>query len=175
MPVPPRDESACDLYQLLAVSPDASSADITRAYRRRALTLHPDSRPQDTGAAARFRAVVEAYQILSDPATRAEYDRHRLGQPPREPIAGETYHPRPARQPPLWQASPAMRHFSPPYPGSASTSARAGQPPLRAGPVHITPPGSQSETARHRRAADLPVDLAGLLSRLLREHPDLPW
>lgn len=62
-----------DLYALLEVAPHASNEQIRRAYRRRALALHPDRNP-DPDATARFRAVAEAYAILADPGRRANYD-----------------------------------------------------------------------------------------------------
>ena len=64
-----------DLYGLLGVPQEASGGEITRAWRRRAAAEHPDRRPRDAAAPARFRALAEAYQVLGDPARRAAYDR----------------------------------------------------------------------------------------------------
>jgi molecular chaperone DnaJ len=61
------------LYRLLGVPRGASGGEIARAWRRRALAEHPDRRPRDTGAPARFRALAEAYRVLGDPARRAAY------------------------------------------------------------------------------------------------------
>jgi molecular chaperone DnaJ len=63
-----------DYYDLLGVSRDASDADIKRAFRALARELHPDvsSAPD---AEQRFREVVEAYEVLSEPERRATYDR----------------------------------------------------------------------------------------------------
>lgn len=63
-----------DFYDLLGVRRDADVHDIKRAYRRLARRLHPDINPGDGVAAVRFRAVVEAYETLSDPARRRDYD-----------------------------------------------------------------------------------------------------
>ena len=68
-----------DLYQLLGVDRGASGGEITRAWRRRAAAEHPDRRPRDAAAPARFRALTEAYQVLGDPARRAAYDRSLRG------------------------------------------------------------------------------------------------
>lgn len=66
-----------DYYELLGVGRDASDAEIKRAFRRLARELHPDvSDLPDAGE--RFRALAEAYEVLSNPETRQLYDRHGL-------------------------------------------------------------------------------------------------
>jgi molecular chaperone DnaJ len=62
-----------DHYEVLGVERDASSDDIKRAYRRLARQLHPDVNP-GADAAERFKAVTHAYDVLSDPRQRQEYD-----------------------------------------------------------------------------------------------------
>ena len=64
-----------DLYQLLGVTRSARREDIVQAWRRRARAEHPDSRPGDAAAPARFRALAGAWHVLGDPARRAAYDR----------------------------------------------------------------------------------------------------
>src|ERR1700748_1689146 len=64
-----------DLYQLLGVPRSALREDIAQAWRRRARAEHPDSRPGDAAAAARFRALAGAWHVLRDPVRRAGYDR----------------------------------------------------------------------------------------------------
>lgn len=63
-----------DYYELLGVGRTASADELKRAYRQRAMELHPDTNP-DAGAAEEFKVLSRAYQVLSDPDQRARYDR----------------------------------------------------------------------------------------------------
>ncbi|WP_320673072.1 molecular chaperone DnaJ [Patulibacter defluvii] len=65
-----------DPYEVLGVDRDADDAQIKKAFRRLARTLHPDVNPDDPEAQERFREVAEANEILSDPEKRATYDRY---------------------------------------------------------------------------------------------------
>jgi DnaJ-class molecular chaperone len=65
-----------DWYQILGVSPDASLEEIRSAYRSLARRYHPDT-GEGGGDAARFQLVQQAWEVLSDPARRAEYERRR--------------------------------------------------------------------------------------------------
>jgi DnaJ-class molecular chaperone len=65
-----------DHYTALGLSSAASLADIKKAFRQQASLYHPDRNP-DPQAPARFRAVQEAYDVLSDEAKRQAYDDNR--------------------------------------------------------------------------------------------------
>jgi curved DNA-binding protein CbpA len=66
-----------DFYAVLGVSPEATPHQIAQAFRREARAWHPDARPDDGGAAARFREIAAAYHVLADPQLRAAYDQAR--------------------------------------------------------------------------------------------------
>lgn len=63
-----------DYYEILGVSRSANEEELKRAYYRLARQYHPDVNKED-GAAARFKEISEAYQVLSDPEKRSLYDR----------------------------------------------------------------------------------------------------
>lgn len=63
-------------YDALGVKPDATELEIKKAYRKLAITTHPDKNPGDETAHERFQSVGEAYQVLSNKDTRAAYDKY---------------------------------------------------------------------------------------------------
>jgi hypothetical protein len=74
-----------DPYAILGVAQDADEETIRFVYRQLARTFHPDVNA-DPDAVEHFRAITEAYVLLTDPEKRAEYDR-RQGD---RPIGSET-------------------------------------------------------------------------------------
>ena len=70
-----------DYYEILGMDRNASQEEIKRAFRRLARESHPDVKKNDPQADDRFKEINEAYQILSDPARRAQYDRFGTVQP----------------------------------------------------------------------------------------------
>ncbi|MGJ3231305.1 MAG: DnaJ C-terminal domain-containing protein [Oceanicaulis sp.] len=67
-----------DPYAILGVPRSASADEIRRAYRKLAKALHPDTRPGDKQAEERFKEVGRAFKLLSDPETRARFDRGEI-------------------------------------------------------------------------------------------------
>jgi curved DNA-binding protein CbpA len=105
-------------YEVLGVTPTASTAEIRTAYFRLAKQLHPDRQARnDPVATERFLAVQNAYEVLRDPARREEYDRQlertsapaAADGPSAAPVAETTSTPEPygRRGPTLEQARDA--------------------------------------------------------------------
>jgi curved DNA-binding protein CbpA len=155
-----------DHYQLLGVARGASREEIAQAWRRRARAEHPDRRPGEAGdeAAARFRALAEAYRVLSDPGRRAAYDRvlghgrAAPGMPAAVPVAVRV-------------ARPGSGTGPPPVPG----------PPLRVGPVRVEGLPGVPASDRNEDEIRLAALAALALHRLARHRHwpgrdrDWPW
>ena len=66
-----------DFYKVLGVDKKAAADEIKKKYRSLARDLHPDKTKGDSAKEEQFKAVSEAYEILSDAKKRAEYDEAR--------------------------------------------------------------------------------------------------
>lgn len=64
-----------DYYEILGLTKDASSEEIKKVYRRLARQYHPDLNPGNKEAEEKFKIIGEAYEILSDPSRRSQYDQ----------------------------------------------------------------------------------------------------
>jgi curved DNA-binding protein CbpA len=84
-------------YEVLGVAEGASEEEVRRAYRRLVKAVHPDH----AGDAAHFRSITQAYDVLSDPARRAAYDR--------------SLRPAPVAAPPRPGPRPGPRRWRPRY------------------------------------------------------------
>ena len=74
-------------YTVLGIPKGATPEEIRQSYRALAMRFHPDRNPENPKAAERFHEIVEAYEVLSDPIRRQQYDQlgalFRLdGRPP---------------------------------------------------------------------------------------------
>src|SRR5215470_8913376 len=64
-----------DYYEVLGVSRGVGSDELKRVFRKLAMQYHPDRNSGDEEAAARFKEIAEAYEVLNDPDKRERYDR----------------------------------------------------------------------------------------------------
>lgn len=65
-----------DYYEILGIPRDASNEEIKKVYRRLARQYHPDVNPGKKEAEEKFKDIGQAYEILSDPGKRAQYDQY---------------------------------------------------------------------------------------------------
>ena len=65
-----------DYYKILGVDKNIPQDDVGEAYRKRAKQFHPDLHPNDPKAKAKFQALNEAYDVISDPEKRKKYDQY---------------------------------------------------------------------------------------------------
>jgi hypothetical protein len=141
-----------DLYQLLEAARSAPREDIVQAWRRRARAEHPDSRPGDAAAPARFRSLAGAWPILGDPARRAAYDRALAD--------GEAL-------------APVSRPLEPAV--MTPTARMPASPPLWAGPVWVEVPPQAPGLDEAAEAEVRLALLAELAARVVFGERGWPW
>lgn len=65
-----------EYYSILEIAREATPEEIKKAYRKKAMDLHPDRHGGDKAKEADFKKLNEAYSVLSDEQKKAHYDRH---------------------------------------------------------------------------------------------------
>ncbi len=65
-----------DYYEILEISHTATSDEVKKAYRKKAMQFHPDKNPGNKEAEEKFKEAAEAYSVLIDPEKRPLYDRY---------------------------------------------------------------------------------------------------
>jgi preprotein translocase subunit Sec63 len=68
----PKTTGPPDLYSILGIDADSSTAEVKAAYRKLAVKLHPDKNPGCTSCALDFSEVAKAYEVLSEPVRRQQ-------------------------------------------------------------------------------------------------------
>lgn len=148
-----------DYYKVLGVAPTADEKEIKAAYRKLARKYHPDV-SKEAGAEDKFKEASEAYEALSDPEKRAEYDEIRR-------YGGQ--HGRPFQAPPGWQGSSGFGGGNGSGEFSDFFSSIFGQ--QRGG----SPFGSSNGRGQARSAArdgqDVDLNLAVFLEEALSDEP----
>jgi curved DNA-binding protein CbpA len=96
-----------DPYAVLGITPDATTAEITTAYRARVRGLHPDT--HQPGDPQMLADVLAAYQVLRDPERRATHDRQHQRHTPAPVRLTIRVRSTPAAEPDL-RAGPVRRH-----------------------------------------------------------------
>lgn len=81
-----RIKTSKDYYEILGVSKDATETDLKKAYRKLALQFHPDKN-KTPGAAEAFKAIGNAFAILSDTEKRKQYDLYGADSPQSSPAS----------------------------------------------------------------------------------------
>ena len=79
-----------DYYKILGVDKNIPQKDVRSAYKKRAKQFHPDLHPDDPKAKAKFQALNEAYDVISDPEKRKKYDQYGENWKQAEAFGGGT-------------------------------------------------------------------------------------
>src|SRR5206468_1064222 len=82
-----------DYYEVLGISRGADAEEIKKTYRKLAIKFHPDKNPGSKEAEEKFKELGEAYEVLSDPQSRAAYDQYgHAAFDPRSRSRGAGFH-----------------------------------------------------------------------------------
>jgi len=143
-----------DYYKILGVEPNADTKTIKTAYRKLARKYHPDMNP-DEGAESKFKDVAEAYHVLKNAQTRAEFDELRqYGSPSQHDF----------RPPPGWKASPnPEQHGGAQFHGDFSDFFNT----VFGGQSHHASDYTQAQ--RDTRGQDIEIELPIFLEETLKE------
>lgn len=123
-------------YQVLGVPKDATSEEIKKSFRRLARQYHPDMNPNNKGAEEKFKAINEAYDVLSDEVKRTEYDSQFFGRGKRKPPSRLQNPPRSENgktSSPPRQSAEYWQDYSP----GTTKRTRAATPPTRTVPRDV--------------------------------------
>jgi molecular chaperone DnaJ len=111
-----------DFYHILGVSKTSTPDEIKSAYRKLAKLSHPDRNPGDKDAEVRYHEVTEAYEALSDPVKRSQYDLQGfVGRSPPRPKTKPAPPPPPRR--PKFDAADIFKHTKHVYGGTVERGA----------------------------------------------------
>ena len=70
------EKKSRDFYAILGIEKTANQGQIKQAYRKSAMKYHPDKNPGNEEAAEKFKELAVAYEVLSDPDKKRQYDLH---------------------------------------------------------------------------------------------------
>lgn len=165
-----------DYYNLLGVNPSARPEEIRAAFRRLAKRAHPDAQPNLAGeekeaSHRRFIRLAQAYETLSDPGRRRDYDRKLRAARMRSPSQPGRTAPRPGRAAEAGakaggrpKAGTARQHGSG-GPGPRPSQPRPAPPPREPPPRDAAAKGRGAPGGAEQDLEDLLQDVEGLLNR----------
>ena len=140
-----RESFSLNPYEVLGVSPNASSKEIQAAYRQHALRWHPDRNPNDEYAMRMMQRVNAAWAILKDEYSRSAYDRYQRGGA--NTAGGPEAWVRPPPGPP-----PGREWYNPPPPPPSSTACPRCQSVNEQGSVSCYSCGFRLDQAESQRS-----------------------
>jgi hypothetical protein len=154
-----------DPYEVLGLKAGATDDEVRAAYRRLVKTAHPDA----SGSAVLFRMVQDAYETLTDPTRRAEYNLHARRATPPPSSAGPSRQTRPPTN-----SSSSSRDRSAPPPGATRTAPpRDDLPPRRTRATIVGSPAAFSNSGAAQ--AGFEGEKAAAIQLAAVDLPDSAW